>query len=73
MTLQQQNLIALNDRVRIKNTMQFNERIGTVIPTSDHPEDFWDWYVLLDSDADGFSNSQVIGVTLDRIVVISGD
>lgn len=61
--------IKLGDRVRVKNTMLFDDRVGEIIPTSGHPEDIWDWYVTLEPR--GLDGSQRIGVMLNQIELIA--
>lgn len=56
-------------RVRIKGTMFYNGRLGTLKPTSTDPEDIWDFYVDLDAqelaegEPMGFETARTIGVT----------
>lgn len=51
-------------RVEIVNTMLYNGRTGVLHPTSGHPEDFWDYTVVLDATREepsmriGITNSQ---------------
>jgi hypothetical protein len=50
----------LGDRVVVKETLYYNGRHGKLIPTSEHPDDPWDFYVLLDDTATiGVMNSQI--------------
>ena len=39
----------IGQRVRVKDSLNFTDRVGTLAPISDHPEDFWDFYVELDA------------------------
>ena len=39
----------IGDRVRINGTLLYDGRIGVLTPTSDDPEDFWDFNVDLDA------------------------
>jgi len=40
------------DRVKVKGTLLYNGRVGTLKPISDDPEDPWDFYVDLDASED---------------------
>lgn len=60
--------IQLGDRVRVKNSMLFDGRVGEIIPTSGHPDDPWDWYVSLEPS--GLYGRQRIGVMLDQIELL---
>lgn len=57
------------DKVRVKNTSLFDGRVGIVRPTSGHPEDIWDRYVMLEPK--GLDGSRSIGVMLDQIELIA--
>ena len=60
--------LKIGDRVVVKNTLLFTGRTGVLCPTSGHPDDFWDVYVLLDNTLEGScSNAQLIGVSIDQI------
>jgi hypothetical protein len=39
----------VGDRVVVKDTLLFNDRVGTLVPTSGEPDDPWDWCVELDA------------------------
>lgn len=55
----------LGDRVRVKDSLLFDGRVGEIIPTSGHPDDPWDHYVTLE--AEELYGPQRIGVTIDQI------
>lgn len=50
-------------RVRIKDSLLYTGRTGTLKPISEHPEDPWDYYVDLDAIGTlGIETARTIGV-----------
>lgn len=58
----------VGDRVEIVNSMLYTGRTGTLRRTSNDPEDFWDWYVVLEGDKN--TPVRTIGVTVDQIKLV---
>lgn len=63
--------LALGDRVRVKDSMLFEGRVGEIIPTSGHPDDPWDHYVTLEPQ--GLYGSQRIGVMSNEVDLIDDE
>lgn len=64
----------LGDRVKVRKTLLFNDRVGVLEPKSSDPEDFWDFTVRLEPLAEiskPWHKRERIGVTVDQIERIS--
>lgn len=68
-------MVKIGDRVRVRNTLNFNGYTGVLTANSGHPEDFWDYNVELDAFLDGEYPyyGKVIGVHEYQVDTISDD
>jgi hypothetical protein len=63
-----EELLAEGARVKIKNTMYYNDCVGTVIPNPSDLNNWWDYHVILDDTP--YGKDRIIGATRDQVEVV---